>query len=165
MAPGPERETTMATSSANPYLALLRELVRAYQAFERYSAAHVGTMGLTPAQFDVVATLGNTAGMNPKMLGARTLITKGTLTGVIDRLLAKGLVRRDPDPRDGRGQIVRLTDDGQALFEQVFPAHGLHLRQVFDRIAATDLAHAEVALRAIRGAFEQAASESRAERA
>ncbi len=146
--------------SSNPYLPLVRELVRAYQAFERYSASHVVSMGLTPAQFDVVATLGNTDGMNPKSLGARTLITKGTLTGVIDRLLAKGLVRRDPDPQDGRGQIVRLTDQGQAVFEQVFPAHGRHLREVFDRIAAADLAHAEAALRAIRGAFEDAASAS-----
>ena len=152
-------------ASSNPYLPLLRELVRAYQAFERYSAAHVGSMGLTPAQFDVVATLGNTRGMNPKTLGARTLITKGTLTGVVDRLLAKGLVLREPDPQDGRGQIVRLTEQGQALFEQVFPAHGLHLKRVFERIDPTDLAHAQAALHAIRAAFEQAAKSSEEPRA
>ena len=149
-------------SSVNPYLPLLRELVRAYQAFERYSAMHVGQLGLTPAQFDVLATLGNTQGMNPKTLGARTLITKGTLTGVVDRMLAKGLVRRDPDPQDGRGQIVRLTPAGQALFEQVFPAHGRHLRRVFEGIAAPELEHAERALHAIREAFERAAAAPRA---
>ncbi|MHB1668187.1 MAG: MarR family winged helix-turn-helix transcriptional regulator [Thiomonas sp.] len=141
------------------FLPLLRELVRTYQAFERHSAAHVLSLGLTPAQFDVIATLGNTAGMNPKQLGLKTLITKGTLTGVVDRLLAKGLVRRLPDPSDGRGQIVRLTPAGQRLFEQVFPAHGAHLHRVFERLSAQDAAQAERSLRILRTAFEQAAAE------
>ncbi|MGE0071982.1 MAG: MarR family winged helix-turn-helix transcriptional regulator [Thiomonas sp.] len=136
------------------FLPLLRELVRTYQAFERYSAAHVQRLGLTPAQFDVIATLGNTAGMNPKQLGQKTLITKGTLTGVIDRLQAKGLVRRLPDPSDGRGQIVQLTAAGQALFEQVFPAHGEHLRRAFSRLDARELAAAQAALHALRLALE-----------
>ncbi len=142
-------------SSVRPHLPLLRELVRAYQAFERYSAAHVAQLGLTPAQFDVLATLGNTPGMNPKTLGARTLITKGTLTGVVDRMLAKGLVRRDPDPQDGRGQIVCLTERGQALFEQVFPAHGEYVGRAFERIPELDLVRAEALLHAIRQAFER----------
>ena len=149
-------------SRAHSHLPLLRELVRAYQAFERYSAADIARRGLTPAQFDVLATLGNTQGMNPKTLGARTLITKGTLTGVIDRLLAKGLVRRDPDPQDGRGQIVRLTPAGQALFEQVFPAHGRYLQRVFERIPRPQLRQAEQSLHTLRSTFEQAASEQRA---
>lgn len=140
---------------AYPFLPLLRELVRTYQAFERYSAAHVRQMGLTPAQFDVIATLGNTAGMNPKQLGQKTLITKGTLTGVIDRLQAKGLVRRLPDPSDGRGQIVQLTAAGQVLYEQVFPAHGEHLGRAFSRLDAQQLAAAEIALRSVRQALER----------
>jgi DNA-binding MarR family transcriptional regulator len=138
-----------------PFLPLLRELVRTYQAFERYSAAHVQTMGLTPAQFDVLVTLGNTEGMNPKRLGEKTLITKGTLTGVIDRLQAKGLVQRQPDPTDGRGQIVRLTAQGQALFERVFPAHGAHLERAFGRLDAAHRAAALHALQALRAALEQ----------
>ncbi len=144
------------------FLPLLRELVRTYQAFERHSAAHVQGMGLTPAQFDVIATLGNTAGMNPKQLGHKTLITKGTLTGVIDRLLAKGLAQRLPDPSDGRGQIVQLTPAGQQLFAQVFPAHGAHLHRVFKRLSAQEASQAERSLRILRAAFEQTAAEEQA---
>ncbi|MDD4886528.1 MAG: MarR family transcriptional regulator [Thiomonas sp.] len=150
-------------SKPPPFLPLLRELVRTYQAFERYSAAHVQSLGLTPAQFDVVATLGNTEGMNPKQLGDKTLITKGTLTGVVDRLLAKGLVLRAPDPSDGRGQIVRLTKEGQRLFEQVFPAHGAHLARAFASLDAAQFAPAEQALHALRLAFEQASAAEAAE--
>ncbi|CUA93587.1 MarR family winged helix-turn-helix transcriptional regulator [Thiomonas bhubaneswarensis] len=139
-----------------PFLPLVRELVRTYQAFERVSAGHVRSMGLTPAQFDVVATLGNTQGMNPKQLGEKTLITKGTLTGVVDRLAEKGLVQRLPDPRDGRGQIVRLTAQGQALFETVFPAHVAHIGRALAGFDSARLGPTQQALHLLRQALEQA---------
>ncbi len=148
------------TVSTRPsHLPLLRELVRTYQAFEHYSAAHIHRMELTPAQFDVLATLGNTAGMSAKELGQRTLITKGTLTGVVDRMLGKGLVQRLPDPTDGRAQIVRLTQLGQQTFERVFPAHGAHIGEVFARVPQAQLDALEQQLRALRAAFEQTAKE------
>ena len=142
------------------FLPLLRELARTYQTFEHYSAAHVHRLGLTPAQFDVLATLGNTPGMNAKALADKTLITKGTLTGVVDRLHLKGLVQRLPDPTDGRRQIVRLTTKGQTVFERVFPAHGEHLARAFAHLSTKDQALAMQALIALRRAFERAASSS-----
>ena len=48
----------------------------------------------TVAQANVIFTLGNTDGMTCKDIGDWTHITKGTLTGVIDRLELKGLVER-----------------------------------------------------------------------
>ena len=147
--------------SAKPsFLPLLRELARTYQTFEHYSAAHVQRMGLTPAQFDVLATLGDTPGMNAKALADKTLITKGTLTGVVDRLHLKGLVQRQPDPTDGRGQIVQLTSKGQALFERVFPAHGEYLARAFAHLGTEDQALAMQALVSLRRAFERAATSS-----
>ena len=56
-----------------PFLPMLRELARCYQAFEAYSGAHVRSLGLTPSQFDIVATLGNTPGLSFKELGEKTL--------------------------------------------------------------------------------------------
>ncbi|MBX9848175.1 MAG: MarR family transcriptional regulator, partial [Rhodocyclaceae bacterium] len=90
-------------------LPVIRELVRCYQAFEAVGGAHIRTMGLTPPQFDIIATLGNTPGMRFKELGEKTLVTKGTLTGIVDRLTEKGFVRRVASPTDGRSQIVQLT--------------------------------------------------------
>ena len=92
-----------------PLLPVLRDLADAYQAFEAYSSVHIRSLDLTPAQFDIIATLGNTPGMPLKELGEKTLITKGTLTGVVDRLTDKGLVLRVASPSDGRSQIVELT--------------------------------------------------------
>ena len=103
------------------FMRTLRELARCYQAFESFSDAHIRSTGLTSPQFDIIATLGNTKGLSFKELGERTLITKGTLTGVVDRLEAREMVRRTECPHDGRSQIVVLTADGEKLFRRVLP--------------------------------------------
>jgi DNA-binding MarR family transcriptional regulator len=142
--------------SQTSFLPALRELASTYQAFETYSAAHIRTLGLTPAQFDIVATLGNTPGMPLKELGEKSLITKGTLTGVVDRLTDKQLVRRVASPSDGRSQIVQLTKRGEALFARIFPEHLAHMRRAFAELAPEDLANLEKTLRRLREAFATA---------
>lgn len=113
------------------YLRSVRLLAECMQGFERFSGESVRQCGLTHAQFDILATLGNTAGMTYKELGERTLITKGTLTGVIERLEQKGLVVRRRSGDDKRSFHVSLTSSGDALFQQVFPTVILHGKQLF----------------------------------
>lgn len=138
------------------FLTLLRELSGAYQSFEIYSSAHVRSLALTPAQFDIIATIGNTAGMSPKELGEKTLITKGTLTGVVDRLSDKKLVRRTASPSDGRCQIVRLTPQGEKLFARIFPAHLTHMERAFAKFSPKELAEMTASLHRLREAFAAA---------
>ncbi len=148
-------ETISMIMKEHPFLPTVRELARCYQAFERFSAGQVREFGLTPSQFDVVATLGNTPGMGPKELGERTLMTKGTLTGVVDRLEAQKLVRRSPSPDDGRCQIVRLTPSGEALFRKIFPVMLAHLGRAFAPFGAKDHERVGAALRDLRQLFEK----------
>jgi MarR family 2-MHQ and catechol resistance regulon transcriptional repressor len=131
-------------------------LSRTYQAFEVYSSAHVRALGLTPPQFDIVATLGNTSGMTSKELGEKTLITKGTLTGVVDRLVDKKLVRRVALPSDGRCQIVQLTDQGEKLFARIFPAHLAHMERAFAQLSQKELNRITGSLQRLRGALGNA---------
>ncbi len=138
-----------------PFLPLIRDLVRCYQTLEAYLAVQIREFGLTPPQFDIIATLGNTPGMTPKELVEKTLITKGTLTGVVDRLAARGLVRRLPSPTDGRSQVVQLTPMGEALFDEIFPVHLEYVGRVFARFNAKDYARIEAVLRELRAVFEQ----------
>ena len=138
------------------FLPLLRELSRTYQAFEIYSSAHVRSLGLTPAQFDIVATLGNTPGMTSRELGERTLITKGTLTGVVDRLVDKKLVRRSALPSDGRCQIVQLTAQGEKLFASIFPAHLAHMELAFAKFSQKELNGMVESLQGLREALATA---------
>lgn len=105
----------------------MRELARAYQAFSHYSDSHIRELGLTPPQFDVISTLGGTEGMNMKDLAAATLVTKGTLTGIVDRLEKRQLVRREVPPENRRSFTIVLTKAGEALFQEVFPVAQLSL--------------------------------------
>lgn len=133
----------------------MRELVRAYQAFSAYSETHVRQFDLTPAQFDVIATLGNTNGLSMGEIGEKTLITKGTLTGVIDRLIQKQLVLREVPEDNRRNVIVQLTPQGQQIFEQSFPSHIAHLKKRFDRLQPNDIAALTDLLVQLKQAFQK----------
>lgn len=146
-------KTAAKIAAKEPFLATVRELARAYQAFSAYSETYVRQYDLTPAQFDVIATLGNTNGMSMGEIGEKTLITKGTLTGVIDRLEKKQLIQREVPETDRRSVIVKLTDAGETLFEQVFPAHIADLKQRFEQLEASELELLRVLLSRLRQAF------------
>jgi DNA-binding MarR family transcriptional regulator len=67
-------------------------------------------------EFDVLAALrraGEPYALSPGRLIRETLVTSGTMTNRVDRLAARGLVERRPDPRDRRGVQVRLTEAGR----------------------------------------------------
>ncbi|GKS56904.1 MarR family transcriptional regulator [Nitrospira sp.] len=138
----------------DPHLKVVRPLVEAYLAFSRADNRHIRSMRLTPSQFDVLVTLGDTNGMTCSELSAATLVTKGTLTGVLDRLCAKGLIRRDPGPRDRRSRTIRLTPKGYALFQIVFAKHIAFLRPYVERSLTADEINSIVGmLRRLRDSF------------
>ncbi|MGW0821054.1 MarR family winged helix-turn-helix transcriptional regulator [Streptomyces sp. NPDC002845] len=65
-------------------------------------------------------------------------ISKGTLTGVSRTLERRGLVRRSPHPTDGRLVLLSLTDEGEALMRQVFPAFNDEEAFVTERLSAEE---------------------------
>lgn len=141
------------TAAQESFMPVMRELVRAYQAFSSYADAHIRKLGLTPSQFDVIATLGNTPGMTFNKLAEKTLTTKGELTGIVDRLEKKGLVRREVPPEDRRSFLAVLTPEGEKVFEEVFPAHIAFLKQRFDRLCPSDMEEIRVALEKLKNVF------------
>lgn len=140
-------------AAQEPFMATMRELVRTYQAFSSYSEGFVRQFDLTPAQFDVIATLGNTSGMSMGEIGEKTLITKGTLTGVIDRLERKRLIVREVSSSDRRSTIVKLTAQGDSLFQAAFPAHITDMKQHLAPIDVSELDDLRVLLNRLGDAF------------
>jgi len=137
------------------YVILMRTLASAHQAISMFDASchRESGEGLTPSQADVIFTLGGTGGMTCADISAETLITKGTLTGVIDRLRAKGLVERWEDGNDARRTIIALTDKGEAVYARAFPRHLASLRKRFDQIPPSDRRQAIRLLAEIEQAF------------
>ena len=67
-------------------------------------------------EFDVLSALrrvGAPYQLSPKALLQQTLVSSGTMTNRIDRLVDLGLVERHTDPHDGRGILVTMTETGQ----------------------------------------------------
>lgn len=141
------------SAAKQPFMRALRELTTTYQAFCAYDEPHIRELGLTPPQFDVLCTLGNTSGMFMHQLAERTLVTKGTLTGIIDRLEQKGLVRREVPPENRRCFLIVLTPEGDRVFQEVFPAHISYLKERFDQLDAAELEQIESALQRLRQIF------------
>jgi len=140
----------------DPYLKVLRPLVEAYLAFWRIDIRHIKSLQLTPSQFDVIATLGDTEGMTCSELSAQTLVTKGTLTGVLDRLVSKGLIRRDAMKHDRRCTKISLTAKGEALFRKTFAAHMAFLRPFFERaLSREEVDQTRTLLLRLRDSFRQ----------
>jgi DNA-binding MarR family transcriptional regulator len=76
--------------------------------------------GLEAWEFDVLSALrrsGPPFQLTPGALLRATLVTSGTMTNRIDRLAAAGLVRREPDPRDRRGVLVTLSEQGKTVVD------------------------------------------------
>jgi len=86
-------------------------------------------------------------------LAEKTLVTKGTLTGIVDRLEKRGLVRREVPEGDRRSFIIMLTPQGHEVFEHVFHAHIAHLKQCFEGLSPDELAAIQAALEQLRGLF------------
>lgn len=143
----------------DPYLRLLRPLVEAYLAFYRVSSRQIESMGVTPSQFDVIAELGDVDGLTCAELSKETLITKGTLTGVLDRLEFKGIIQRESVGGDRRAIRVRLTYEGQKLFKNIFPIHADFLRPFFkNALSQEEIRMMTKYLLRLRDSFEPPAS-------
>lgn len=142
--------------SKDPFIKVLRPLVETYFALLDKAAPHIRALGLTCSQFDVIATLGDTEGMTCKELSEQTLVTKGTLTGVLDRLETKGLIARVPSRADRRSIFIRLTPKGDALFQKVFAAHIRHMKPYFERaLTAAEATKLRELLLRLKDSFER----------
>jgi DNA-binding MarR family transcriptional regulator len=82
--------------------------------------------GLSGGDFDVLATLRRSRPphrLAPGELSRSTMVTTGGMTKRLDRLEARGLVRREADPHDRRGRLIALTDEGRELVDRTLAAH------------------------------------------
>ncbi|MCX3059163.1 MarR family winged helix-turn-helix transcriptional regulator [Streptomyces beihaiensis] len=104
-------------------------------------------LGISRGEFDVLATLrrsGEPYRLSPRQLSATLMLTTGGMTGRLDKLERRGMIRRSPDPHDRRGLRVTLTDEGLALVDEAVVA-GLGvqksaLEQALDGAQAEQLA-------------------------
>ncbi len=146
---------TFSNASEQDFIPLMNELARAHQLFSLFDAEIHRLSGseLTAPQAKVIFCLGNTDGMTCSEITDKTLITKGTLTGVIDRLEKRGLVNRWGDSDDGRRIIVDLSKEGQKVFKREYPRFVAALKARFDALSKKDREQATALLTKIAALF------------
>ena len=113
--------------------------------------------GLQYSDYALLSLLRFSGPMSPKNLNRTLAITSGGLTKSIDRLEAGLLVRRTPDPDDGRGRLVVLTKKGERLVGQVFGADVQAHERLFHGLSGSDRKRIAGVLRELLDAFENSA--------
>lgn len=101
-------------------LAVFSRMTRITKRLDRARALAFERTGLVVWEFDVLAVLRRSGApyrQSPKVLVQQTMVSSGTMTNRIDRMVARGLVRRLTDPNDGRGVLVEMTEQGQTLVD------------------------------------------------
>jgi DNA-binding MarR family transcriptional regulator len=97
-------------------LQVLSRVGRLSRHLERARRTAFAASDLESWEFDVLSALrraGSPYQLSPKSLLQQTLVSSGTMTNRIDRLVDRGLVERRADPGDGRGILVVMTAGGQ----------------------------------------------------
>jgi len=89
---------------------------------------------ITQAEYDVLLTVVRAPGMTSRLrdITANSLISQPSVSRLVERMVARGLVTKAADPDDGRGAIVTATDAGARAFRAVATTHGA---TIADRMA------------------------------
>jgi len=100
-------------------------LFRAQVAVMRTLSAEFPTRDVSFNEYDVLFNLSRQPQRQLRLrdLNRHVLLTQPSVSRLIDRLVARGLVAKCPEPTDARGTIIRMTDAGFALFRRVAVEH------------------------------------------
>jgi DNA-binding MarR family transcriptional regulator len=107
-------------------MAVIGRLSRTALAVESRLAITFAQHGLDASSFDVLATLlrnGTPYRLPPGQLAQEAMVTTSAVAQRVNKLEARGLVRRNRNPDDGRGTLVELTATGKDLVEKTLPDH------------------------------------------
>lgn len=123
-----KRATEMLLSVAKTSALLLDEVT-----------AHLRPSGLSPSAFNMLMVVrGAEEPLCPSEIGARLLVTRGTVTGLLDSLEKKGLIKRLPDTGDRRMLRIQITPKGAQLLDQITPDLHRHEASMLKHLSATE---------------------------
>lgn len=94
-------------------------LTKAQLSVEQVFKEDLKPFGITPGQYMVLKCLWDENGIAVKQLADRLQLDSSTITGILDRLENKGLIKRKPNPNDRRTLSLVLTTKGKALKNSV----------------------------------------------
>ncbi|MET7332371.1 MarR family transcriptional regulator [Nonomuraea sp. NPDC005650] len=133
-------------------LELSKRMSRLHLLFDQVIKAELAELGLTYAEFDVLAALSRAAPtyrMKPSELSKSLFLTSGGISNVLQRLTAAGYVEREANAGDARSRWVQLTEEGQRVATAALVASGRAHEEVAGGVPDEIVREAADALREI----------------
>ncbi|HUZ67654.1 MAG TPA: MarR family transcriptional regulator [Beijerinckiaceae bacterium] len=122
-------------------------------------SARLKALGLSIPQCDVLTTLTEREGVSQQELAKRLYVTKGNISGLLDRLATSGLVERRSIPSDRRSHAIFLTAAGRVLAQQGIAIQNRFVAETLARLPISDLARFEDLLIATRDLVRNATAD------
>jgi len=122
---------------------------------QRLAEADIAASGLCLTDFAVLEALLHGGPQRVSAIAHKVMLTSGSMTTAVDRLVERGLVARDTDATDARARVVRLTAEGRALIEPAFVAHATYLDEVFSALDEAERAQMLELLLKLRGSTRE----------
>jgi DNA-binding MarR family transcriptional regulator len=97
---------------------------------------------LSQAEYDVLLTVTRSDDLTARLrdVTANMLISQPSVSRLVDRMVARGLLTKCADPDDGRGALVQATDAGASLFRRIASAHGRAIAERMSLLSDDELA-------------------------
>jgi MarR family transcriptional regulator, organic hydroperoxide resistance regulator len=114
--------------------------MRLHQRMLGQMTARIRELGLSIPQFDLLSTLTEREGISQSELAERLYVTKGNVSGLVDRLVQAGLVERRAIVGDRRSYAMHLTPEGRRLAEAGMATQRDYVAQTLGKLPTDDLA-------------------------
>ncbi|MCX7781452.1 MAG: MarR family transcriptional regulator [Negativicutes bacterium] len=119
-------------------LRFFRVFSRAYRAVAEADERNIRGYGLQITEFAVLELLYHKGPQPLQEIGAKILITSGSITYVVNKLEKRGLVVRQASHNDRRVTYAVLSEAGRALMAEIFPRHARNIAKLLASLSAAE---------------------------
>jgi DNA-binding MarR family transcriptional regulator len=131
----------------------IAEIIRLYRQVNRYMQRDSPDvwmdLTLTVPQLKSLFFIANEGTTNLRKLAAALKVTPSNVTGIVDRLFQQGLVTRQENPEDRRVSLLRPTEHGEAVVDNLRERRTTYLARVLGKLDADELANLKKGLAAM----------------
>lgn len=128
---------------------------RAHQLMRQYSLDAWMGLNLTVPQLKSLFFIATHPGTNPSKLAAALGVTPSNVTGIVDRLVEQGLVRREENHEDRRALTLSLTEKGESILANLREKRSSRMQEILDNLSEQELSCLATGLRALVKAAEK----------
>jgi MarR family 2-MHQ and catechol resistance regulon transcriptional repressor len=132
-------------------------VIAAFKAIQRSITDLLSREGLTQPQFYALRVIARNGSMPMRGISDNLHVTPADVTGIIDRLEHKGLIKRTVRPKDRRATIIELTPEGKAVQERVATKYGEFMKKALQAFTTDE----QEALRYLLEKLQQEMSRAR----